>query len=190
MLKAETHHAAVTSGNSRRTYVWLLVWLVFGALAAYESGALAMRAGEGDAWVLLYAAGSLAAFFVLAVRAVSNARTGGLRILVIISLLALLACLWTIYGNGDLSAWVTTAMFGVAYSGFCLVVGAVLLAIAWRRRHAMQVHVAEEHAQRDRQRRMEGLRAESAALTAQADNDSLGPDSDFTLPSRPKWEDS
>ena len=190
MLEAELQHPPVTTGNSRRTFGWLLAWLVFGLLAGYESGALAMRTGSSDALALVYGACSLGAFFVLAVRAVSNARPGGLRALVFISLIALLACLWAIYGDGDRSDWVTTAMFGIAYSGFCLVVGSIVMTVAWRRRRAKEVHVVEEHAQRDRRRRMEGIRAETAALTSQADKDGFGPDSDFTLPSRPKWDDS
>jgi hypothetical protein len=39
---------------------------------------------------------------------------------------------------------------------------------------------------------MEGIRAQTAALAAAAssEHDTPGPDSDFTLPSRPKWEES
>ena len=42
---------------------------------------------------------------------------------------------------------------------------------------------------------MDGVRAETSALMAAAtvrtdDDDPLGPEGDFVLPSRPKWEES
>lgn len=165
---------------------------MFGLLATYESGALAMRAGESDVLALVYGMCSVGAFFVLAVKAVGHAHASGLGVVVLVSLAGVAGGLWTLYGNGhgERSAWVTTAMFGTAYSALCLLAGLVLMTVAWRRRHAQEVHAEHEHAQRDRRRRMEGLRAESSALAAQAGKDSLGTDSDFTLPSRPKWEDS
>lgn len=174
---------------------WLLAWLIFGLLAAREIGALAMRAG-GDWGALLslaFLVGSVASLSMLAMGAMRLARPSRTYAPIVISLLALLGCLWALYGGNGAVVGVTTAMFGAVYSASCLVAAAATMAVAWRKRRAHEAHLAQAHAERDRRRRLEGVRAETAALAAAAnldEGDPSGPDSDFVLPTRPKWEES
>ena len=174
---------------------WLLAWLAFGLLAAWEVGALAMRA-DGD-WgavlSLVYLFASAMSLAIVALRAVRHLRPARLFAPVVLSLIALLACLSALYGIGVPPRWITTTMFGVAYSAICLVASCVALAVAWRRRHVHETHLARAQAERERMRRLESVRVESASLAAAAaasDVEPLGSDGDFVLPSRPKWEES
>lgn len=176
---------------------WLLAWLVFGVLAAYEVGALAMRLDGGWGAVLspVFLLGSVGSLSVLALRAIRHAQPRNLSAPLAVLLLALLACLWLLYGSGVPAQWVTAVVFGAAYSIVCLLVSCAAMVAAWRRRRAHQARLAELHVQRDRHQRLEGLAESAALLTAVAasadESESLGADSDyFALPTRPKWEES
>ena len=175
---------------------WVLAWLVFGLLTAYEVGALAMRANNdwGAVLSLAFLVGSVASLSVLALRAIHHAHPAKLHTPIAISLLVLLACLWALYGSGAPAGCTPTLVFAAVNSGACLFASGAALAAAWRRSRLHEAHMAEVHAQRERQRRLEGVRAESAALASAAanagDGGPLGPDSDFVLPARPKWEES
>ncbi|MBS0454361.1 MAG: hypothetical protein JSS14_23935 [Proteobacteria bacterium] len=179
---------------------WLLAWLVFGLLTALEAGALAMRAGGewGALYSLAFLVCGLVCLGVLLFGAIAHARPAKTYAPIAISLLVLLGCLWGLYGRGESASGITTALFGAAYSTICLLAGLLALAIAGRKRRANEQRLAEANAERDRRRRLEGVRAESSALAAAAaaaaanadGSDPLGPDSDFVLPSRPKWEES
>lgn len=190
------HYAPVNDQEQGTSKGWLLAWLVFGLLAAYEVGALAMRAG-GD-WnavlSLAFLVGSVASLSILALGALRLARPAKLYAPIAISLVALLGSLWMLYGHGVPAGWITTAMFGIAYSAICLLASGAAAVAAWRRRRANEARLAEAHAERERRRRLEGVRAETSVLAAAAansgENDPLGPDSDFVLPTRPKWEES
>jgi len=172
---------------------WLLSWLVFGLLAAYESGGLAMNAGGdwGPIRVLAYIVISLASLGVIAWRAMTAGKPGRLRPLWLLSLVALAVCLWDLYGTRA-GGWVTVAMFGTAYSILCLLAASVAMVLAWRRHRVHEAHKAHEAMQRERHRRMDSIRAETLPLAAAAgvDADPMGIDSDFALPARPKWEES
>lgn len=171
---------------------WLLSWLIFGLLAAYESGGLAMNAGGdwGAIRVLAYIVISLASLGVIAWRAVGAGKPSRLRSLWLLSLAALALCLWGLYGRTG-GGWVTVAMFGIAYSVLCLLAASVAMFLAWRRHKAHEARVAHEMMQRERHRRMDSIRAQTMPVAAAAgDQDPLGVDSDFTLPARPKWEES
>ena len=176
---------------------WLVAWLVFGLLAAFEAGAIAMHASsEWGAMLALVCLGvSIAALCVLAVRAMRHGRPAGLRWPLLISIVALAGCLWALYGDDDSTSWVTTAMFGTAYSGACLIASGVAMVFAWRRNRAHEARMAQIRAERERNRRMDSIRPEASArgagAAARGDGEhDLGADGDFVLPSRPKWEDS
>lgn len=174
---------------------WVLAWLIFGLLAAYEAGELAMHASNewGSMRALAYLLGSIASLCVIGVRAIRRPAPSKLRAPIAFSLAALLACFWALYGAGHSTGWTTTAMFGAAYSLGCLLASCVAWLIAWRRHRVHDQHVAQAHADHDRQRRMERIRAQTSALAAAAahrEHDPLGAESDFELPARPKWEDS
>ena len=189
------HHAQVNNeapGTSKR---WLLAWLVFGLLAAWEVGALAMRAGGdwGAVLSLAYLFTSAMSLAIVALRAIRHLRPGRLFAPIALSLFALLTCAGALYGIGVPSRWITTAMFGIAYSAICLVASCVALAVAWRRHRVHETHLARAQADRERMRRLESVRVESASLAAAAAPRGVGPlgsDGDFVLPSRPKWEES
>ena len=173
---------------------WLLGWLIFGLLAAYESGGLAMNAGGdwGPIRAIAFLVASATGLGVILWRAVASGRPAKLRAVWILSIVALAACLWRLYGS-NASGWVTIALFGIVYSLLCLLAGAVGTVMAWRRHRAHGARVAHEMSERARHRRMDSLRADMAppaAAMAGSDQDLLGPDSDFTLPARPKWEES
>ena len=173
---------------------WLLGWLIFGLLAAYESGELALNGGGewGPVRALGFLLLSAIGLGVIAWRAVAHARPSALRAVWLISLLALAVSLWRLYG-GPAGNWVTAALFGAAYAALCLLAATVSMFIAWRRHRAHEARVAHARAERDRQHRMDGVRAQGAALTtasAGLDADGLDADGDFVLPSRPKWEES
>ncbi|MGR4869153.1 hypothetical protein ACIPRI_09840 [Variovorax sp. LARHSF232] len=167
---------------------WLYVWLIFGLLTAYEAGELAMHAGGDWAPVraLAYLAGSVTGLGVIALAAVRHARPGKLGLLMAISLLALVLCLWGLYGRGHSAGWVATALFGVVYLLACLALGGVAMFLAWRRQRANDERTALAKVERERHGRLERMRAEAAATL----DDPLGPDSDFVLPARPKWEEN
>jgi len=175
---------------------WLMAWLIFGLLAAYEAGEIAMHASsEWGAMLALICLGvSIAALCVLAVRAMRNGKPARLRGPLLISLAALAGCLWALYGDDESVDWVTTAMFGTVYSAACLVTSGVAMVLAWRRHRAHEARMAQVRAERERNRRMDSIRAETSVLAAAAvargDTDDFGADGDFVLPSRPKWEDS
>lgn len=174
---------------------WVLAWLIFGLLAAYEAGELAMHASNewGSMRALAYLLGSVVSLCVIAAHAIRRPAPSKLRAPIAFSLAALLACFWALYGSGQATSWTTAAMFGAAYSLGCLVACCVLWLLAWRRHRVHHEHVAQAHADHDRNRRMESIRAQTSALAAAAANsehDPLGADSDFELPARPKWEDS
>ena len=181
-------------GTSKR---WLLAWLVFGLLAAWEVGALAMRA-DGDWGAVLslaYLFASAMSLAIVALRAIRHVRPAKLFAPIALSLLMLLACLVALYGIGLPAHWITTGMFGVAYSLICLAASSAALVVAWRRHSLHQTHLGQAHAERERMHRLESVRVESAPLAAagakrELDLDPLGPDGDFVLPSRPKWEES
>ena len=168
---------------------WLFAWLIFGLLAAYEVGELAMHGGSewtpirAIAWLV----GSMTSLVVIAQGAVRRARV--LRLLLGLSLLGLAGCLWALYGSGHTAGWVTTAMAGAAYLLACLLVGGAAMFLGWRRQAANEERVAVARVERERQGRLERVRAETASLASAAD-DGLGADSDFVLPARPKWDDS
>jgi hypothetical protein len=195
-----THHAAVNDDDRQQQgsgISWLLAWLIFGLLAAREVGALAVRAG-GDWGALLslaFLVGSVGCLSVLLAGATRNARPTRALAPTLVSLLALLGCLWALYGPGEPTGSITTLLFGLAYSTLCLVAGLVSLAVARHRYRANEARIADARAEHERRRRMDGVRAETSALMAAAtvrtdDDDPLGPEGDFVLPSRPKWEES
>lgn len=193
---ARIHHARVNDEDEGTGKGWLLAWLIAGLLAAHEVGALAMRA-DGDWGAVLslaFLVVSIAGLGFLAAGAIRRAQPARLRAPALISFVALLGCLWALYGGSIHSGWTTTVMFGVLYSAACLLAGGTAMAVAWRRRRAHDARLAEARSDRDRHRRLEGIRTESSMLAAAAvspeESDPLGPDSDFTLPARPRWEDS
>ena len=167
---------------------WLYVWLVFGMLAAYEAGELAMHDGSGWAPVraLAYLAASVAGLGMTTMAAVRQAQPAKVRPLMGIALLTLLLCLWGLYGSGHTAAWVASALFGAAYALACLAAGGLAIFLAWRRQRVYDERVALARVERERQGRLERMHAESAA----APDDPLGPDGDFVLPSRPKWDEN
>lgn len=173
---------------------WLLGWLIFGLLAAYESGELALNGGGewGPVRALGYLLLSAIALGLIAWRAMAHSRPSALRAAWVISLLAVILSLWRLYG-GAAGNWVTAAMFGAAYATLCLLAATVCMLIAWRRHRAHEARMAHARSERERQHRMDSVRARGAALAAtaaSADPDSLDADGDFVLPSRPKWEES
>ncbi|MBS0339934.1 MAG: hypothetical protein JSS56_05375 [Proteobacteria bacterium] len=161
---------------------------------------MAMQAGGewGALLSLAFLVGGLACLGVLLAGAARHARPAKTYAPVAISFVALLGCLWALYGRGEGASGVTMALFGAAFSAICLLAGLVALAFARRRRRANEERLAAANAERDRRRRLEGVRAETSALAAAAaaaaansgESDPLGPDGDFVLPSRPKWEES
>jgi hypothetical protein len=167
---------------------WLYVWLVFGLLAAYEAGELALHAGGDWAPVraLAYLAGSVAGLAVMTMAAVRHAQPAKVRPLMAIALLVLLLCLWALYGSGHTAAWVATALFGATYALACLGAGGLALFLAWRRQRVNHERIALAKVERERQGRLERMRAEAAA----APDDPLGSEGDFVLPSRPKWDET
>jgi hypothetical protein len=167
---------------------WLYVWLVFGLLAAYEAGELAMHAGGDWAPVraLAYLAASVAGLGVTTLAAVRHAVPGKVWPLMAIALLALMLCLWGLYGSGRTAAWVASALFGAAYALACLAAGGLAIFLARRRQRVYHERIAVAKVERERQGRLERMRAEAAA----APDDALGSDGDFVLPSRPKWEET
>jgi hypothetical protein len=169
---------------------WLIAWLGFGLLAAYEVGELAMHSGGEWSSVrsILYLLCSMGSFGVMAQRAVRDARPGLLRPLMAISLLGFAACAWALYGNGHTAGWVTTALAGAGYLLICLLAGGLALFLAWRRQRANEERLALARVERERQGRLERIRAEAAALARDGEDD--GADSDFVLPARPKWDES
>ena len=159
-----------------------------------------MRAG-GDWGALLslaFLVGSVGCLSVLLAGATRNARPTRALAPTLVSLLALLGCLWALYGPGEPTGSITAFLFGLAYSALCLVAGLVALAVARHRHRANEARIADARAEHERRRRMDGVRAETSALMAAAaaasidtdENDPLGPEGDFVLPSRPKWEES
>ncbi|HSV58476.1 MAG TPA: hypothetical protein VLJ19_06215 [Variovorax sp.] len=172
---------------------WLFAWLIFGLLAAYEVGELAMHAGSE--WTpiraIAFLVGSMTSLVVIAQGAVRRARPRDLRSLLGLSLLGLAGCLWALYGSGHTAGWVTTAMAGAAYLLGCLLVGGAAMFLGRRRQAANEERVALARVERERQSRLERVRAEPAPLaSASAADNGLGADSDFVLPARPKWDDS
>lgn len=165
---------------------WLLAWLIFGLLAAYEVGELAMHAGSdwtpmrAIAWLVA----SMTCLVVIAQGAVRRAHRRELRALLGVSLLGLAGCLWGLYGGGVVG-WVATAMAGAAYLLACLLIGGAALFLAWRRQAAHAERLALARIENERERRLERIRAESSAAVEGSD-----PDSDFALPARPKWEEN
>lgn len=172
---------------------WLLCWLIFGLLAAYEAGGLAMNAGGdwGPIRALAFVVASVLGLGVIAWRAIVSGRPSRLRWVWLLSVAVLAVCLWDLYGSGT-GSWVTVAMFGTAYSLLCLLAASVAMFLAWRRHRAHEAHKAHEMSQRERHRRMDGIRAHAMPLStaARGDPDPLDVDSDYTLPARPKWEES
>ena len=172
---------------------WLFAWLIFGLLAAYEVGGLAMHAGSE--WTLIgaivFAVASMTSLVVIVQGAVRRARPRELRPVLGLSLLGFAGCLWGLYGSGHSAAWVTTAMAGAAYLLVCLLVGGAGMFLGWRRRAAGEERVVLARFEKERQNRLERIRAETAGLiTVNPADDGLGPDSDFVLPTRPKWDEN
>jgi len=166
---------------------WLAAWFAFGLLAAYEAGEIALHSGGDGAPIrsLAYLVCSAGALTVIGGRAIRSAQPKAMRSPLALSLLALAVCLW---GLGQDSGWVTAAMAGAAYMLVCLVIGGVVAFLAWRRLVAQEEQLALTRIERERQTRLERIRAETVALasTQEADLDANG---DFTLPARPKWDD-
>ncbi len=167
---------------------WLYVWLIFGLLAAYEAGELALHASGAWAPVLAlaYLAGSVTGLAIISMDAVRLVRPGRMRFLMAISLLALLLCLWGLYGSGHSAGWVATALFGAVYTLACLALGGLAMFLAWRRQRTQDERIALARVERERLGRLERMRVEAAAAL----DEPIGPDSDFVLPARPKWEEN
>ena len=179
-------------GTSKR---WLLAWLVFGLLAAWEVGALAMRAGGdlGAVLSLTYLFCSSMSLGIVALRAIRHVRPAKLYAPIALSLLFLLGCVGALYVIGIPPGWITTAMFGAAYSAICLIASCIALGVAARLHRVHETHLVKATEERERMRRLESVRVETASLAAAAaasDAEPLGSDTDFVLPSRPKWEES
>ena len=154
-----------------------------------------MRAGGdwGAVLSLAYLFCSSMSLSIVALRAIRHVRPAKLYAPIALSLLFLLACLGALYVIGIPPTWITTAMFGAAYSAICLVASCIAMVVAARRHHAHETHMANATAERERMRRLESVRVETAPLAAAAaasDAESLGSDSHFVLPARPKWEES
>src|SRR5262245_51805242 len=117
---------------------WFLAWLIFGFLAAYEAGELALRASNewGAIRALGYLLASATSLCVSGTRAIQAPRPSMLRAPIVLSLAALLVCFWALYGTGRSTGWVTVAMFGTVYSFGCLLASCVGWFIAWRRQRA------------------------------------------------------
>ena len=198
-----SHYAPVHDQQQESSFSWLLAWLIFGVLAAREVGALAAHAGGDwdDLLSLAFLVGSVACLSVLLIGAVRHARPARAFAPSVVSFLLLFVCLWALYGPEEArSSSISTFLFGLAYSTICLATGLVALVVARHKRRAKDARIAEAHAEREWRRRMDGMRSETSAPMAAAaaaaaapstdESDPLGPDGDFVLPSRPKWEES
>ncbi len=171
---------------------WLLGWFILGFASAIEFGDLARHAGNQMTQLraIGFLMGSIVGLSMMVRIGVIHARTRYLGAAVILCVFFFGAGLWWIYYSGAGPQWVTGALALVAY----MLASFVVCAIAWtvaHRRHRARAKLAEKRdLERSHHQRLESLRSEASSLRDTRGADGSDEGDDFSLPKRPKWEDS
>lgn len=134
---------------------WLIAWLAFGMLAAYELSGLSARTGGGPALAIFYGAAGLGGIVMLVRRAVRRAHPAQLLAPFGLGLLGVALSTWLLHRRAVPPNWTGTFVMAAIFLALSSCVVSIGAIVAWRRREAVRDRRNRVIRESERQRLLE-----------------------------------